>query len=190
MTAHPPPFLSITEAGEALTGTAATMSSLCPASPNMIVKQMTLNCQWAGMDTANTKFAVQCAGIDISKMASTPNDDPTKSKDPKESTGPTKYFTKNGKSYTKDDLRRVGKLRREGRDVPLSLRHVPRLHGPDRCHAGCAERRIGVPYACGYHTGWGSVTACSPDCNGGYCDHYQDAEDDDNDNTEQEYMMT
>ena len=110
----------------------------------------------------------------------------TKVHDPKESTGPTKYFTKNGKSYTKDDLRRVGKLRREGRDVPLSLRHVPRLHGPDWCHAGCAERRIGVPHACGYHIGWGSVTACSPDCSGGYCDNYQD----DSDYTEQEDGMS
>ena len=36
----------------------------------------------------------------------------------------------------------------------------------------------------------GAATACSPDCNGGYCDHYQNAEDDDDDFTEQEEGMT
>jgi hypothetical protein len=188
MTAHPPPFLSISEAREALTGTAAAMmSSSSPASPNTIVKQMTLNCQRAGMDTAHTMQALQCAGIDTSKMAGTFDDDLAKSKDPKKSDGPTtKYFTKAGKSYTKEDLRNVGKLRREGRDVPLSLRHVPRLHGPDWCHAGCDENRSSVPHACGYHIGWGDVIPCSQDCSGGYCDHYQD----DSDYTEQEDEMS
>jgi hypothetical protein len=65
MTAHPPPFLSIAEAREAITGTAAAMiSSSSPSSPNTIVKQMTFNCQKAGMDTAITMYALQCAGID------------------------------------------------------------------------------------------------------------------------------
>ena len=36
--------------------------------------------------------------------------------------------------------------------------------------------RKGVPQSCGYYIGWCSVTACSPYCNGGYCDHYQEDE--------------
>ena len=203
MLAHPPPFFTIAEAREAMTGTAvAAVTNLCPASPNTIVKKMIQNCLRAGMDTANTILslqcagidttkaetitALQCAGLDTSKMSGTfqkTKDASAKSNDPVE------YFTKDGKPYTMKDLKCVWKLRREGRDVPLSLRHVPRRHGPDWCHAGCAERRSIVPNACGYHIGWGSVTACSPDCNGGYCDHYQNAEDDDNDNSGQEYMM-
>jgi hypothetical protein len=127
------------------------------------------------MDTVHTKYALQCAGIDTSKMAGTFDADLAKSKeaaksnDHKQSNDLTKRFTKDGRSYTKDELGRVGKLRREGRDVPLSSRHVPRLHGPDWCHAGCCEIRISVPHACGYHIDWGSVTACAPHCNGGYC---------------------
>jgi hypothetical protein len=153
MTAHPPPFLSILEAREALIGNAAAMYSSSAASPNTIVKQMTINCQRAGMDTAHTMHALQCAGIDTSKMAGTydadlaKSNEVSKSNDPKESKGPTKYFTKAGKSYTKEDLKHVGKLRRESRDVPLSLRHVPRLHGTDWCHAGCDEKRSSVPHA-------------------------------------------
>ena len=44
-------------------------------------------------------------------------------------------------------------------------------HGPDRCDARCAvvER---VPASCGYHPRWCQVISCSPDCNGGYCDHH------------------
>jgi hypothetical protein len=204
MLAHPPPFFTIDEAREAMTGTVAVaaVTNLCPASPNTIVKKMTQNCLRAGMDTANTILslqcagidttkaetitALQCAGLDTSKMSGTLQ----KTKDASaKSNDPVEYFTKDGKPYTMKDLKCVWKLRREGRDVPLSLRHVPRRHGPDWCHAGCAERRSIVPNACGYHIGWGSVTACSPDCNGGYCDHYQNAEDDDNDNSGQEYMM-
>ena len=115
-----------------------------------------------------------------------PNDTPAKSNDPVKNDAPTEYFTKDGKSYTMKDLKHVWKLRKEGRDVPQSLRHVPRRHGPDWCHAGCDERRSLVPEACGYHIGWGDVVPCSTDCNGGYCDHYQD----DSDYTEQEDGMS
>jgi hypothetical protein len=211
MTAHPPPFLTITEAREAMIGTAAAMTNSCLASPSTIIKKMTLNCQRAGMDTANTIYALQCAGIDINtaqsiealqcaglntsvitgtvkKKASdtNPNDAPAKSNGPVKNDVPTEYFTKDGKSYNMKDLKNVWKLRKEGRDVPLSLRHVPRRHGPDWCHAGCDERRSLVPHACGYHIGWGDVVPCSEDCNGGYCDHYQD----DSDYTEQEDGMS
>ena len=162
------------------------------------------------MDTVNTIYALQCAGIDtntaesikalqcaglntsvmpvtVKKKASDTNrnDAPAKSDDPVKNDVPKENFTNDGKSYTKD-LKHVWKLRKEGRDVPQSLKHVPRCHGPEWCHAGCDERRSLVPHACGYHIGWGDVVPCSEDCNGGYCDHYQD----DSDYTEQEDGMS
>merc|ERR1719318_680695 len=110
----------------------------------------------------------------LKKAKDTTRDALAKANDPlKKDAPPTQFFTKDGKSYTKKDLKHVWLLRKEGSDIPLSLRHVPRPHGPDWCHAGCAERK-GVPQSCGFHIGWGSVIACSPDCNGGYCDHYQE----------------
>jgi len=189
MTAHPPPFLSVEEARKALVGDASAMSSSSPASPNTIVKQMTLNCQRAGMDTASTMHALQCAGIDTSKMAGTYRVDLTTKKI--ETAKRKKAMISQGKLFTKEDLSHVTTLRREGKTVPASLNHVPSLHGPDWCFADCIFSKV-VPEKCGYHESWGSVTACSYECNGGYCDHYQDpdnyyAEDqDDSDFKEQD----
>ena len=163
MTAHPSPFLSITEAREALTGNAAAVSTICPASPNTIIKKMTLNCMRAGMDKANTIFSLQCAGINTN-TAETITALQCAGMDTSKMTG-TLQTAKH--TNCKDALAKA----------------------KDWCTAGCAERRSSVPHACGYHIGWGSTTACSPDCNGAYCDDYQDAEDDDDNNfTEQEYF--
>ena len=64
MTAHPPPFLTVDEAREALiTNAAAAVTNSSPPSPNTIVKMMTKNCVKAGMNTAQTAHAFQCAGI-------------------------------------------------------------------------------------------------------------------------------
>ena len=50
-----------------------------------------------------------------------------------------------------------------------------RKHEIEACIVRCVERKV-VPYKCGFHDSWGSVYACSPLCNGGYCDHYDDPE--------------
>ena len=157
MTAHPPPFFTVEEAREAFTANAAAVTNSSPASPNTIVKMMTQNCKKAGMNTAETIHALQCAGIDTNQKPETVK----------------KPMISQGKPFTKEDLRHVTTLRREGKDVPLALKHVPSLHGPTWCHADCAKRKV-VPHKCGFHESWGSVYACSPLCNGGYCDHYDD----------------
>ena len=157
MTAHPPPFLTVDEAREAFAANAVAVTSSSPASPNTIVKMMTQNCMKAGMNTAETAHALQCAGINSNQKDGTVK----------------RALISQGKPFTKEDLRNVTTLRREGKDVPSSLKHVPSLHGPTWCHADCIKRKP-VHYKCGFHESWGSVTACSPLCNGGYCDHYDD----------------
>jgi hypothetical protein len=157
MTAHPPPFLTVDEAREAFAANAVAVTNSSPVSPNTIVKMMTQNCRKAGMDRAHTIHALQCAGINTDQKTETVK----------------KAMISNGKPFTKEDLRYVTTLRREGKDVPSSLKHVPSLHGPDWCHADCVKRKP-VHHKCGFHESWGSVTACSPLCNGGYCDHYDD----------------
>jgi hypothetical protein len=78
------------------------------------------------MNTANTIYALQCAGIDTSQMTGTSKkaNDTNCDDVPAKSYDPVQHFTKDGKSFTKEDLRHVSKLRREGSNVPLSLRHV------------------------------------------------------------------
>ena len=137
-----------------------TIANLCPASPETIVKRMTDNCKQAGMNAVETTKALQCAGVHFSQQRGMGK----------------KPMIADGKFFTKEDLQHVSKLRREGKDVPISLQHVPNLHGPSWCHAGCTRRKP-LPHKCGYHASWGVVTACCPDCNGGYCDHYQDDPD-------------
>merc|ERR1719318_2342220 len=118
---------------------------------------MNQNCKKAGMNTAETAHALQCAGINTNQ----------------EMDSVKKPMISQGKPFTKEDLRHVTTLRREGKDVPSSLKHVPSLHGPKWCYSDCVKKKV-VPYKCGFHESWGSVIACSPLCNGGYCDHYDD----------------
>jgi hypothetical protein len=171
MTAHPPPFLTVEEARAALTANAAAVTNSSPASPNTIVEMMTQNCKKAGMNAAETIHALQCAGINTNQEGINANQEGINTN---QKTGTVKKaMISQGKPFTKEDLRTVSTLRREGKNVPISLRHVPSLHGPDWCHADCARRKV-VPHKCGFHESWGSVNACSPLCNGGYCDHYDD----------------
>ena len=171
MTAHPPPFLTVKEAREALTANAAAVTNSSPASPNTIVKMMTQNCKKAGMNSAETIHALQCAGINSNQTDINTNQ--TGINTNKKTGTVKKAMISQGKPFTKEDLRTVSTLRRDGKDVPLSLKHVPSLHGPDWCHADCIRMKV-VPLKCGFHESWGSVNACSPLCNGGHCDHYDD----------------